>query len=889
MPAMTAQNLSAQTFGELLRHLRQRARMTQDELGIAVGYSRAHIARLENNQRLPDPSAVRARFFEPLDLKPASPEAAQLVALAAAAHDSSSVEETEPERQTPNNLPYPVTSFVGRTEALAELQRLLPATRLLTLTGVGGTGKTRLALELASRVLKDFPDGVWLVELAPVTNPAQVAQSALTAVGIRETAGMTPTAALVDVLRSKQTLLILDNCEHVIDVCAQLVETVIRSCPKTHILTTSRETLGLAGELGWRVPSLAVPESTVVHPDDRGFHEAIALFVQRAQLALAGFNLTQTNATAIVEICKRLDGIPLAIELAAARVKAMSPGEIAERLNDRFRLLTGGSRTALPRQQTLHALIEWSYRLLTQPEQLLFCRLCVFQGGWTIATAEVVCSGAGVEKDELLNLLVRLVEKSLVLVDNASGETRYRFLETVRQFAQERLNDLEDTSRYRLRHAEAHLAVAQSATLGLHDDQQQRSLNVLSGEFANLRAALVWSFDTPGSSLLGCRLVTALFHFWQLDISRHQDAHDWSMMAVSKLTNDMPPVVRAWALLCEEFFAWRIEGSIERTYRLHNLFVEAGEPLQAAVAKSLIGRAYFYETRDFPTALRYSEEAVTESRPFGNTWELRTSLEMLGECLRISQHDVKRAETAYREAGALAEAVGDRIGAVSIKVYYLIPSLMEQLAFSEALRIASATLPLAEHLGSIGLIYYCLYLLSDCSFRIGHTGTAEQFLLRAERIANTQLTAANRFNCNMLRAGFLLAKGQLSDARRLLGTVLQDCRDTTTVNRFSRLAETAVDALAAVAAAQGEAKHGATLRGIADHMFELNHHYRSGHRTSDYAPHIEKARAVLGDPGYARAYAEGRNMPMQDAFGYVVAREWTNLQSTAGTERVPLP
>ncbi len=533
MPATTAQNLPAHTFGELLRHLRQRSRLTQDELGLVVGYSRAHIARLENSQRVPDPGAVKASFFEPLGLRADSPEAIQLVTLATAAHDIGSPHGDEPgpsaERQTPNNLPYPVTSFVGRTEALAELQRLLPTTRLLTLTGVGGTGKTRLALELAGRVLDDFPDGVWLVELAPVADPAQVPQIALTSIGILDTAGMTTTAALIDVLRNKRCLLILDNCEHVIDACAKLVDAVLHSCQNTAFLTTSRETLGIDGEQGWRVPSLSKPETDGdKSPEDLLQFEAIQLFVQRAKHVSTTFALTQDNSVAVRKICQRLDGIPLAIELAAARVKAMTPGEIAQRLSDRFRLLTGGSRTAMPRQQTLQAMIDWSYHLLTEPEQRLFCRLSVFSGGWSVTAAEAICSGEGVEKVDILNLLSRLVDKSLVLVDESGARTRYRFLETVRQFAEERLADSGNSSHLRDRHAAYFVAYGRQFSTEMVDPEQDSIaiLTMAAAELNNVRRALDWSTENVQCDQV-CNLIE---HFAFLFVARsvREEPQPWA-------------------------------------------------------------------------------------------------------------------------------------------------------------------------------------------------------------------------------------------------------------------------------------------------------------------------------------------------------------------------
>ncbi len=504
MPATTAQNLPAPTFGELLRHLRQRARLTQDELGLAVGYSRAHTARLENGQRMPDPSAVRARFFEPLGLGADSAEATQLVALAAAAHDIGSHDSDEPERpaerQTPNNLPYPVTSFVGRTDALAELQRLLPTTRLLTLTGVGGTGKTRLALELAGRVLDDFPDGVWLVELAPVADPALVPATVLSVLSTPSHPDLTATKSVLNFLTARRVLLILDNCEHVIDAAAQFADAVGRGCGQVRILATSREALNIAGELSWRVPSLSAPPATnTVTPETLARHEAVQLFVERAAFAQPGFAITQANAAVIQQICVRLDGIPLALELAAARIKTLAPEKIAERLSDRFRLLTGGSRTVLPRQQTLQALVDWSYRLLTEPERTLLRRLSVFVGGWTLEAAETVGVGDDIQLGEVLDLHSRLVDKSLVIQDDSGVETRYLFLETIRQFAIEKLAESDEGRNVRDAHISYFLHLGDQVMpelVGEAPTNQAKLIQRLRPDADNIRRASDWAIDS---------------------------------------------------------------------------------------------------------------------------------------------------------------------------------------------------------------------------------------------------------------------------------------------------------------------------------------------------------------------------------------------------------
>ena len=355
----------------------------------------------------------------------------------------------------PNNLPIQLTSFIGREREMEEVKRLLDTTRLLTLIGPGGTGKTRLSLHVAADLLDldRFPHGVWLVELAPLADPSLGAPGCRFGIGRAGKCGHIHTESLKEYLHSKQLLLVLDNCEHLVEACAQLADALLRSCPDLKILASSREALGIGGETIWRVPSLSLPDPT--HSTGANLvstlsqYEAVRLFIDRAQAALPGFKVTNHNAPAVAQICHRLDGIPLAIELAVARVSALSVEQIAARLDDRFRLLTGGSRTALPRQQTLRATIDWSYGLLSEPERVLLRRLSVFAGGWTPEAAEAVCSGGGIEEYEVLDSLMHLVDKSLVTFEQADaggaggatqeGEGRYRLLETIRQYARDKL------------------------------------------------------------------------------------------------------------------------------------------------------------------------------------------------------------------------------------------------------------------------------------------------------------------------------------------------------------------------------------------------------------------------------------------------------------------
>ncbi|MBI3998211.1 MAG: adenylate/guanylate cyclase domain-containing protein, partial [Armatimonadetes bacterium] len=360
------------------------------------------------------------------------------------------------------NLPIQLTSFIGREHEIDELTRALRTARLLTLTGSGGVGKTRLALQVAAEMLEEFLGGVWLVELAGLSDPSFVPQAVASTLGAREKPGRPPAETLVEHLASSSVLLLLDNCEHVLSACGHLADRLLRRCPNVRIMATSQQGLGISGEFTYRVPSLASPDlQRVPSVEDLARYEAVRLFVERAVYRQPRFQLTDRNASAVAQVCHRLDGIPLAIELAVARLNGLSVEQIATRLDDRFRLLTGGSRTALPRQQTLKGAIDWSYSLLSEKEQALLRRLSVFAGGCSLETAEAVCAGAGIDTDEILDLLTGLVEKSLVVAERRESEHRYRLLETVRRYGLDRLREAGEVADVHRRHLAWFLALAE--------------------------------------------------------------------------------------------------------------------------------------------------------------------------------------------------------------------------------------------------------------------------------------------------------------------------------------------------------------------------------------------------------------------------------------------
>ncbi|MDP6514815.1 MAG: protein kinase [SAR202 cluster bacterium] len=415
----------------------------------------------------------------------------------------------------PNNLPSRLTSFIGREQQIKEVRDLLSTARLVTLAGAGGCGKTRLSLQVASMALDEYPDGVWFVELAPVADPILVAQTVATTLGIREEPGQPLIATLSRSLQAKKMLLALDNCEHLVGACAKLVNTLLAACPELQVLATSRESLGVAGENVWRVSPLSAPGPDQAQTTERLMeYESVKLFVERAIAAEPTFTITNQTAPVVAQICQRLEGIPLAIELTAARVRVLSVEQIAERLEDRFRLLTGGARTVLPRQQTLRAAVEWGYDLLSEPEQALFNRLSVFAGGFTLEAVESAWAGEGVEEYEILDLVSSLVDKSLmVVVDGAGGSARYGLLETLREYGWERLVERGESEETQRRHAACFVALAEEAEPELRGPQQVSWLERLEQEHDNVRAALSWSAES-GDGETGLRLGGALWPFW---------------------------------------------------------------------------------------------------------------------------------------------------------------------------------------------------------------------------------------------------------------------------------------------------------------------------------------------------------------------------------------
>lgn len=412
----------------------------------------------------------------------------------------------------PNNLPVQLTSFIGREEVMQQLKNLFGKTRLLTITGSGGAGKTRLAMQTGADMIDDFTNGVFLVELANVTDPVFISLSVMNSLGIKEEPDKTPDESLIMYLKNKELLIILDNCEHLIIQCAKLTELLLTSCPELKIIATSREAMNCQGEHTFRLPSLSLPDADADNtPEQLSQYEAVRLFIERALAVNSSFRVNNENAPALAQICSRLDGIPLAIELAAARIKILTPEKICEKLDDRFRLLTGGKRTALPRQQTLKALIDWSYDLLHDNEKLLFQRLSVFSGGWTLEAAEEICSDDNFDSYELMDTNSHLLDKSLISKTENSGTIRFYFLESIRQYAKELLQP--DDNVYQ-KHFDFFLKITDQTQMINETMDQKQWVKLIDTETGNCRAAVSHALKNDINA--ACIIVNNLINYWDI-------------------------------------------------------------------------------------------------------------------------------------------------------------------------------------------------------------------------------------------------------------------------------------------------------------------------------------------------------------------------------------
>jgi non-specific serine/threonine protein kinase len=814
------------SFAALLQEYRLARGLTQNELAEAASLSREAINVLERGARRSPRRDTVALIARALGLS--GDERARLLAAAVAARTRGSTAHDSSPLAT---LPIRLTSFVGREREVAEVTELLLGQRLVTLCGPGGIGKTSLALVVATRAREHFTDGAALVDLAGLTDGDLVSHVVAEALGVRERLGEPILATVGRALATTQRLPVIDNCEHLVEACARVVETLLQACPRLHILATSREPLRVGPEVIWRVPALTLPEQN--HPPLAVLarSEAVRLFVERAAVVRPGFALTAENAAPVAEICLRLDGIPLAIELAAARARVLTAVQIAARLDDRFRLLTGGSRTALRRQQTLQATLDWSYQLLSEEERTLLRRLAVFAAGFTVEAAEAVGEGEEIVAADFLDLLSALVDKSLVVAEDAGAHERYRLLETIRQYAGDRLFEAGEVGPVRDRHRDWYAGLAACAETELNGPGQAEWLGRLESEHDNLRAALAWSLESDPKS--GLRLAASLGGFW-MSHGHHVEGRRWleAFLTRASVTND-PEDRRARA-----------------------------RALQRAGSMAS-------EQQDRGAAWAFLEESLTLFRALGDQRGTALALNAQGyELLRVGA-GAERIRSTLEESLSLWRALGDQLGVAStlLSLSYLAARERDD---ARARRLLDEALALSRASG-----------LSDRGTRIlvaaGWFAWGRGDLARARRDLEEGLEIARRLGFKvgiglaLMALGCLaLDEGDRTRARASLEESARNHRASGTTWAFylglAYLGHRAVDqgrntaGVRLLAAVETEYPHYAIFASIQP----LAH-------PAERAQATAAARAALGDEAFAAAWAAGQAMTLESAVELALA------------------
>jgi predicted ATPase len=636
---------------------------------------------------------------------------------------------------TPNNLPTLLNTFIGRERERDEVKRLLETTRVLTLTGTGGTGKTRLSQQVAEESLANYPDGVWLVELATISDPDRIIELTADTLGLREEPGEPLRETIIRFLCGRRMLLVLDNCEHVLNECAAFVSALIRGCDTVRVLATSRHSLGIAGERTWQVPPLTVldPNHDLFQvPDIVGTvsqYEAVRLFIDRAAAVKPGFEITKQNAAAIAQICWRLDGIPLAIELAAARARVLTPEQISQRLDDRFRLLTGGGRSVLPHQQTLRTLIDWSYDLLSESERVLFRRLGVFGGGRTIEAIEAVCTGDGVDAYDALDLLQLLVDKSLLNVESdATDATRYTMIESVWQYSRERLEASGEFDMLRDRHLDYFLAFAEEARPGLEGAETALWLDRVTADQFNVRLALEWSMKSPANVQKGLRIVGSLTRYAEIR-GNLEEMRDFLAELLNAPGAEEPTLARAFALIGAGRVSWCRDSSED--------------------------------------ALKYYQEGIALLEKFGRTRDVILQNGFMGfieRNLGIREHAEARFQKALDAGREFNDVVLTAVGMSGLGAI-----AAEHGDFSASRRLREESLAIYRSTGDQWVSGYLLWGIASASAADGDPAGArdalEEWTAIARKLGNRWVTPY----LLQIFADVLILEGDAAAAARILG------------------------------------------------------------------------------------------------------------------------
>lgn len=726
---------------------------------------------------------------------------------------------------SPNNLPIQLTTFVGRGAESASVKALLASSRLVTLTGPGGAGKTRLALQVAADLIDTWSDGVWLVDLAPLRDAASVAETALSAMGLREVQNEAAVRTLENHLRRRTALMIFDNTEHVIEASADLCAMLLRSCPGLQVLATSREPLGVDGEVTFRVPAMEIPD-----PSNPGPVQALAgidsvnLFLNRATAVDASFSLTDQNAVWVAQLCKRLDGMPLAIELAAARVRVLSPEQIASRLDDRFQLLSSSSRTALPRQKTLKALIDWSYDLLSKEEKTLWRRMSWFAGGSTIEAVEAICTDQHLTSYDVLDLLTQLVDKSLLLADTGASVPRYRQLESIREYGLEKLKDFGEEEVIARRHAEWFLGLSEEAEGQLWGPDQVRWFDRLESERGNLRRAIQTFREDRQTCSEALRMAAALWEFHEVR-GHFEEGRRWIEEALDH-AQDAPAEIVSKAMRGAGNLAFD-QGDLDAAARLHAGSIDWERTLATTtgLAKAINNLGVVEQARgNLPSARELYEEALELMRGSGDERGVSVLLSNLGT---IAHHEgnAEMSERLHTESLTLRRKLGNKRG-IAHSLNNLGNLAKERHDFDGARSLYLESLEIRQELGDRSGIAVLSHNLGGCA----------------------------------------LEEGDLDEARRLFAESLKTHEE---LGDKKGIAD-ALEEMAKVVLDSGDATTAAAISGAASGLREQIGANRELSKQTDHQRAIDNLKVLLGEEGFQQAWNKGLRMELSESIALAI-------------------
>jgi predicted ATPase/DNA-binding CsgD family transcriptional regulator len=744
------------------------------------------------------------------------------------------------------NLPVPLSTFIGRQREIGDVRRLLLSNRLVTLTGPGGCGKTRLALKVAQELMGEFEHRVWFIELASVIDPVLVPQTIAAALNIREQSRQSLMDVLTDYLSASASLLVIDNCEHLILACAHVAETLLQKCPDLKILATSREVLGITGEVAWIVPPLSLPDQqpwiNPISPQAavRAYQESesVQLFVARAETIAQDFQLTAENGSWVAEICRRLDGMPLAIELAAARVRTLSIHEIAQRLDDRFDLLTGGSRTAPLRHQTLAATLDWSYALLSDLEQKVLQGLSIFASGGTLSAIEAICAREDSQSADVLDALSRLVDKSLVTVERPErGETRYRLLETIRQYGREKLAESGQLEESRDRYLDYFLQRAEKAEPHLSGAEQGEWLDWYEVEHDNLCVALEWCNADPGKALSGLRLAVACGRFWRLH-------------------------------------GYLSEGRMHLTTALSSAGAQ-GRIIARAQALTLIANLAYLQS-DYPAMRPMAEEALSIWRELGDEGKVEAAftLDLLGE-LATAEGDYESASGLYQEALEIYKELNNPRGIGEIHMQFGWTAIRTG-DYEQARVHLEEFLRLMQQVGDRTGLAYAFSGLGEVAVRQGQYERAISFL--EQGLALTREHGDKWGTGTMLGTlGWVaLRQHDFKQMRKILGeslTIRMEVNDKGGIAWcLEKLAEAKSD--------QAQFEEAARIFGHAEAVRAPVGSVIDPADRPEYNRTISRLRSALGEDAFAALWAEGATLRLEEIIECALPESDATMEST---------